>query len=38
MNNIELRKKVRVIAAGILEETGYISPIELLMKLRFLTK
>lgn len=38
MNNIELREKVRVIAANILEETGYISPVELLMKLEYLTK
>jgi hypothetical protein len=38
MNNIELRKKVRVLASNILEDKGYISPVELLMKLEYLTQ
>jgi len=38
MNNSKLREKVRVTAGTLLYEKGYISPVDLLMELEYLTQ
>ena len=38
MNNNDLRKKVREKAENLLDEKGYISPVDLLIKLEYLTQ
>jgi hypothetical protein len=37
MNNTKLKKKIRVNAEFLLQEKGYISPVDLLMKLEYLS-
>jgi hypothetical protein len=38
MNNSDLRKKIEIIGKEIIEEKGYLSSIDVLLKLKYLSK